>query len=384
MKWAEAHGFGRIVTNLLTDQLHLSPKTETSLAFLLRWVNDRNFATLLMLLFSDKRMDPTLDPNVLCSACFNEHLEVVQFLLADKRIDPSQDNQAPIRFACQNGHLEIVKLLLADERVDPSANEHHCIRRASEHGHTAVVRLLLADQRVDPSAKKQYSIRCASQNGHVEVVKLLLADSRVDPSASEQHAIRTASEQGQTEVVKLLLADPRVDPSAKNQDCIRQACYRGHMPVAKLLLTDKRVDPSIGNQLLIQTANRENNIELVQWLLADQRVSCLVLLNPSSLEILALCSLRCSYRHEMHQQNLETTFSLFGWNSFLAEIEKIEAQRKAWLDDCLLVSDLSALCLSYVPDLFCHFNGNISSLVDANSNNNFKFPRFSLHDLSTL
>jgi hypothetical protein len=73
--------------------------------------------------------------------------------------------------------------------------------------------------------------------------------------------------------------------------------------------------------------------------------------------------------------------NLLDCSSVVAEIEKIESQRKA-LFDTYLLSDLSVLCLDYVPDLFCHLDAPISSLIQPNVNDNF--PHFFFGCLSTL
>jgi hypothetical protein len=120
----------------------------------------------------------------------------------------------------------------------------------------------------------------------------------------------------------------------------------------------------------------------VKLLLSDQRVDISGISPlPSSPEILALFLLRQSFRRKMieakqrHQDQPD-------FLAVVAGIEKIESQRKALLDDHLL-SDLSSLCLSYVPDLFCHLDGKISSLIDPITSSG-KFPRFSFDTLSVL
>jgi hypothetical protein len=223
----------------------------------------------------------------------------------------------------------------------------------------------------------QHVLRFACRNGHVEVVKLLLADSRVDPSADNQLAIQWACEFQHVEVVKLLLADSRVDPSAYNQFPIRNTCEKGYVEIVKLLLADKRVDPSVDNQFPIRKAcEREKEyVEVVKLLLAHQRVDIFGLPVPSSSDILALFLLRRLYRLQTEIQ--EPT--LLEHCPVLADIQKIESQRKALLDYHLL-SDLSHLCLEYVPDFFCHIDKPLISLVQPDS----KFPRFSFGHLSTL
>jgi hypothetical protein len=198
---------------------------------------------------------------------------------------------------------------------------------------------------VYPGAADQFALRWASRHGYVEIVKLLLPDTRVDPSADNQYAIRHASRSGRVDVVKLLLADQRVDPSANNQFALRSAFQGGCVDVAKLLLSDPRVDiPSDCNT------------------------------SDLSVEVLSLFLLRRSSRLQWTEE------SKLALSSVVADLEKIESQRKTLLDDHLL-SDLSALCLAYVPDLFCHLDDKISTLIDTSHS---KYPRFSFGCLSTL
>jgi hypothetical protein len=245
-------------------------------------------------------------------------------------------------------------------------------------GYPSFAKLLLSDQRLDPSADNQSALRLACQYAQPEVVKLLLADKRVDPSVDD---LRIACQYGSVEVVKLLLADPRVDPSASEQDAIYQACHNNHPEVVKLLLADQRVDPSANNQKVLLVALEKGHANVVKFLLSDQRVD-ISRLFPSSSEVLALFLLRQASRLEPITKasalnNFPDSFS------FLADIEQMESQRKALLDAHLL-SDLSDLCLAFIPDLFCHFEGDILSLVEAGANNKNKFPRFTFAHLSSL
>jgi ankyrin repeat protein len=363
MKWAETLQLGQVVTKLLKDQSNQQYRLD-SLEFVLVWAVTSDCARL------------------------------VKLLLTDPRIDPSVHRQFLIRRASQNGHAEVVKVLLADPRADPSAENQYAIEISSELGHVDVVKLLLADKRVDPSAGFQHPIRIASANGHAEVVKVLLADSRVNPSTFDQSALRVASEPGHAEVVKLLLADKRVDPSAGDHDAICMASRNGSSQVVKLLLADPRVDPSAQHQYSIHWASSQGHAEVVKLLLADQRVDISGLSCPSDL-VLVLFLLRRSFRLGLKPTDFDRNSHL---RSVLADIEKVEAQRKALLD-AHLISDLSSLCLEYVPDLFCHLDTPLSSLFDntymANTNNSkndedweknddARIPHFSFAHLSTL
>jgi ankyrin repeat protein len=377
LKWAKEHGLGQIVSELLQDQVKQS--NSNPVMFLLDWTVKKNCVPLLKMLLADKRIDPSAhNQQAIREASENGHAEMVKLLLADKRVNPSADDQYAIGQASANGYVDVVKLLLADQRVDPSADNQYAIGSASANGHAHVVKLLLADKRVDPSVDDQYTIRWASAKGHADVVKVLLADQRVDPSK----AIRLVCNMGRAEVMKLLLADQRVDPSADDQYAIGEASANGHTEVVKLLLADQRVDPSADNHYAIRWASAYGHADVVKVLLSDQRVDISGLPDSYSPQVLALFSLRRSYRLELERKQ-QSPNSVSALCSVLADLKRVESQRKALLDDHL-VSDLSNLCLEYVPDFFCHFDGKVSSLVDSNSDSDNKFPRFSFGNLSTL
>jgi hypothetical protein len=297
-----------------------------------------------------------------------------------------------MKWANEHGFGQILKDLLVyqAENTNPYLTSDFALTRACSQGHAAFVKHLLTDSRIDPSVEGQSAIRLACLYGQFEVVKVLLADKRVDPSVKNQICIRDASQFGRTEVVKLLLADPRVDPSFETDPPIQLASTNDHSEVVKLLLADERVDPSVRNQASILIAISHDSVEIAKLLLSDRRVIPPLFSDldycssPPSPAMLSLLLLRRSFRLDF-QLLLQTPSELdypFDCCGIVADIEKIEAQRKASLDAHLLVSDLSALCLEYVPDLFCHLNAKIYSLVDSNSDS--KFPQFSLSDLSSL
>jgi hypothetical protein len=184
--------------------------------------------------------------------------------------------------------------------------------------------------------------------------------------------------------VKLLLADKRVDPSAKNQFAIRKACQNGHPEIVKLLLADKRVDPSADDQYPIRSVSVKGHFEVAQLLLADQRVA-LSSSWPTSkvpLDLFSLLLLRRSFRLDLTESKQQDPVSQpdFDLTSVVANIEEIELQRKALLEQ-YLIPDLSKLCLDYVPDLFYHLDAKISTLIGESIS---EVPRFSFSCLSTL
>jgi ankyrin repeat protein len=387
LKWASEHGFAETVKQLLEDQIKEQNSCLTPLEFAVNWVCLNNHPALLKLLLADQRVDPSFrKQEPLRLASMSGFAEIVKLLLTHKNVDPSVSSQTPLRFASERGHADVVRVLLADQRVDPTSSEHYSFLRACVHGHAKVVKLLLADKRVDPSVDNNSTIIHACSNGFIDVVKLLLADKRVDPSARDNTALWMACLAGCVEVVKLLLADERVDPRSDTHDGLISACRAGHTEVVKLLLTDPRVDPSVSNQYPLVTAKNDHP-DVVKILLADQRV-CIPISPlftwPFSLSF-ALFVLRRSFRVAFRAASDTTDTHQAIFRSVAANVEALDSERKFLLDAHLL-SDLSSLCLDYVPDLFCHLNKSISSLTDPDSDDihRYMIPLFTFDSLSTL
>jgi hypothetical protein len=279
--------------------------------------------------------------------CEGGATDLVRLLLTDSRIDPSANKNFALHGACRNEHLEVVELLLRDKRVDPSGYSQEALRFVSScSGGAELVKLLLADSRVDPRCDNDSALRSAARLGHVEVLKALLADPRVDPSISDQWMLYGACDNSRVEVVKLLLAHPRVDSTIHEQGVLRSACSSASNPdVVRLLLADQRVDPSVKN-FRIPTG----------------------LVSKGNVVLLSLFFLRCCVRKP------------FSRHSKSAQIEAVESFRVSQLTELLFGSkDLAELCLSYVPDLFCHV-----SLASASSVDDRLAVIYSVKNLSTL
>ncbi|KAJ1551501.1 hypothetical protein HK096_009875, partial [Nowakowskiella sp. JEL0078] len=90
-------------------------------------------------------------------------------------------------YAIKNNHTALVLLLLSDKRVDPSDSSSIALHSAVKYNCSDIVRFLLADGRVDPTSVpgnvfKDFAICLGAELGHLQIVKILLADHRVDPS----------------------------------------------------------------------------------------------------------------------------------------------------------------------------------------------------------
>ena len=120
--------------------------------------------------------------------------------------------QVDFVIACTNGNARQIQRLLQQPTVDPSCSGNNtAISIAVINNHIDVVQLLLADQRVDPTYRYDNLICQAAQRGYTELVEMLLADGRINPTAYQYQAIRDASEKLYSTIVALLLADHRLD-----------------------------------------------------------------------------------------------------------------------------------------------------------------------------
>jgi hypothetical protein len=219
-------------------------------------------------------------------------------------------------------------------------------------------------------------MKWATERGYEHVVKQLLRDQLVPTNYNPLNHLLSCAIKDNYPFLNSLLTDERIDPSFNNQLPIFLASFYGHTEAVRLLLADKRVDPS--DRLSIRFASDKGHAGVVKLLLADQRVDISPLPLPSSPQVLVLFLLRRSYRLALKPTDFEQQPGL---PSFVADIEKIESQRKSLLD-AHLISDLSSLCLEYVPDLVCHLDAPISSLIDSSKGD--IFPRFSFGCLSSL
>eukprot|EP01124_Arcella_intermedia_P030074 TRINITY_DN6499_c0_g1_i3.p1 TRINITY_DN6499_c0_g1~~TRINITY_DN6499_c0_g1_i3.p1 ORF type:complete len:359 (-),score=47.41 TRINITY_DN6499_c0_g1_i3:155-1231(-) len=176
----------------------------------------------------------------LCVAAKNNHLDVVQALLA-ANADPLLHANYALQYAAANGHLGVVSLLLS-LNADAAAHHNYAIRHACQNGHAEVARLLLQHQ-ADPSTHDHSALLLASENGHLEIVALLLSPGTgVDPGADDGYAIYHASRNGHVAVVRLLLGHGGEYPAAVGNDALLQACRNGHGEVVEELLKSRRVD----------------------------------------------------------------------------------------------------------------------------------------------
>jgi ankyrin repeat protein len=351
MEWASKHGyegeFGKL--NHFLNQVDLDGCIDFFIPFVIKhWTNP---AKLIKELLTDPRIDPSAnDQKAIIEACENGDLNLLKVLLDDNRVSPATSNQLPIKRACKQGNLDMVKLLLANPQVDPRADSQYCFVVACERGYIDIVNLLLKDKRIDPTAFKYNAFFSAAIAGRTDIMKILMADRTLQ---LPNDLLTTVCMFEKPEMVKMLLEDKRIDPSHKNSTALRESCERGDTESLKALLIDKRSNPNHGLPIITKLHFRHGNLEVAKLLLTDDRVDMSTVQSPESDQVLLLFLLRRSYRNKViqgddYKNNKPVTKSI-------TSINEVESKRKALLDTHLL-SDLSTICLDYVPDLCITFD----------------------------
>ena len=142
--------------------------------------------------------------------------------------------------ACENSTLSMVKLLLSDKRFNPSMKSNEAFVAATNNT-LDIVQFLLNDKRVDPSDNQNRAfINACLFSKDIEIIKTLLNDPRIDPSDQDNIAFIKTCRKERIQVIKLLLSDSRINPNAKNNTAFIEACYTNIKTTVKLLLNDKR------------------------------------------------------------------------------------------------------------------------------------------------
>jgi hypothetical protein len=213
------------------------------------------------------------------------------------------------------GRVEIIKLFLALPWLDPNEGFlHDC-----STPHLEIVKLLLADQRLRTDDTR--GLAGAALRGHVDVVRLLLADGRFDPSTNDEQVI-----------------DYPLSFGLKISD-LRANCFK----CAELLLADERVLIS-----LLRFVRRP--LLLCEAAVLDSRLRALLLLKRAFRRFVL------SHKPEQNEDTDDEKeakraklVTQIAQDPLMKEVLLIEKQILSCLD-VYLISDLSALCVDYLPD----------------------------------
>jgi ankyrin repeat protein len=250
-----------------------------------------NLVSLLKNFIEDKGAKLYIKNEFLIEASFNNHKDIVAFLL-EKGIGINQTDQngrTALMEASEYGHVEIVKLLLAKENIEINQKDKYgqtALIWASRQGHVEIVKLLLAKENIEinqtDNINGNTALIWASIYGHVEIVKLLLAKDNIKINQTDglgRTALMWASEQGHEEIVKLQLAKENIEINLKDKSgctALMRASSRGHVEIVKILLENKNIEinqtDNINGWTALIWASEGGHVEIVNILLEKENI----------------------------------------------------------------------------------------------------------------
>ena len=186
------------------------------------------------------------------SACYNGHLDVVQYLITECKCDlmcKRNDGSTPLKAACYNGHLNVVRYLITECKCNQMCKDNNGstpLHSACNNGHLNVVRYLITECKCDPMCKDRLGetpLHSACDNCHLPVIEYLLSSGRVNPETRNRLFMKP-SFLAYHEVLKVL---------AKFSNL--KTCFSVDSYVSVVLLGNAGAGKSTLAQIIIQTSS---------------------------------------------------------------------------------------------------------------------------------
>ncbi|MFK5970572.1 MAG: ankyrin repeat domain-containing protein [Candidatus Marithrix sp.] len=191
-------------------------------------------------------------------------LEVVKFLHKLPSVN-SEDYSYSVVMASYNNHLDVIKYLVSQPNVDPSTNDNEAIEAAVRNGYIDVVKFLRTLPSVVNGLWYDDIIIQAAQGGQIEMVKYLM--ETMDIAINNNEAFIDASRNGKLSMVKFLAGLDAVNVNAQENEAIVQASENGYIDVVKFLIN---LLPNLPDQSLINRsisrAMYSDDAEVVKYL----------------------------------------------------------------------------------------------------------------------
>ena len=220
---------------------------------------------LLEFMLEDHKFDPSLQDKIgnglLHYAVKNNHLHIVDLLLADQRIASIINGRtisgiSPLILACCDGRLEIAQKLLSFPGVDvnsPDDNGDSPLLHAVTGGFEELVSELLENPQIKVNKSNDNGdspLMVAANEGHSDIVARLLKQADIDVNSSNTDgysSLMCASDKGCERIVELLLAHPGIDINHKDtggDSALVWAVDKNQGRVVDLLLNQEVLEPS--------------------------------------------------------------------------------------------------------------------------------------------
>jgi serine/threonine-protein phosphatase 6 regulatory ankyrin repeat subunit B len=180
-------------------------------------------------------------------ACYNGHVEAVDFLIESKaKIELSGSNpRTPIMAAAQEGHLEVVKSLIAAKAQLNKLNREYLLPLHSacsrQSGHAIVAAMLAAGAKPNVKGSHSSPLRVALRFSAVESAKLLIeAKADVVESEADMSPLSFTAFNHLPEMAKLLIDSkaPVEGRESRRGPVVELAVTQGEPDVLELLLAN--------------------------------------------------------------------------------------------------------------------------------------------------
>lgn len=165
---------------------------------------------------------------LLLGACWEDHLDVVEYFIDDLEIAPiceDEDGDTPLHIAAEVGSLELVEYLM-EKGCDAACRNEKAdtpLHAAALGGKLDTLRCLVKEKECDRERRGQYGrspLHHACDCGALDVVQYLIEELKVDPSCRDENddtPLHIACMTGHLQIVKLLVEDYHCDLNIKDK-----------------------------------------------------------------------------------------------------------------------------------------------------------------------
>jgi hypothetical protein len=207
------------------------------------------------------------------TACENEQLDIVKWLVQDHHVDIHLDNELAFQIACRYGSIGIAKWLVHEHQVNIRADIKYAFKRACKNGNTEIAKWLLQnyldDYIGDYIGDSVFGLACKYEQ--FEIVKLIIQYHPANIDTNIRFAFALACANGRIKIAKWLIQNCQVDINL--DDAFRWACENGRIDIAKWLVQDYQINVHTADEYAFKTVCVYGHKEIIIWFIDEYRYS---------------------------------------------------------------------------------------------------------------
>ena len=223
-------------------------------------------------------------------ACYNGHLNVVEYLITQHKCDTvckDNDGSTPLHDAAYNGHLDVVEYLITHHKCDTMCKRTDGstpLHNAAYNGHLDVVEYLITHHKCDTMCKRtdgSTPLHNAACNGHLNVVEYLITQHKCDTVCKDNNGatpLHVAACNGHLNVVEYLITQHKCDTVCKDNNGaipLHNAACNGHLNVVRYLINECKCDPmcKVHGYTPLDLAVDNSQHPVIEYLISTGRVN---------------------------------------------------------------------------------------------------------------